>query len=57
MSAARVKHLKNQMQYDEGSEMDVRNEIKFVVITVGLPIGSKCYIPLYPILTAIIHFC
>ena len=43
MSAAKVKHLKNQMQYDETTEMDVRKDIQFVVITVGLPIGSKFF--------------
>ena len=41
LSAARIKHRLRQLQYDETQSMNWINDVKLVVVKVGIPIGGK----------------
>lgn len=43
MAAARVIHDLKGMDYDETNEINVLSDIKFVVVTVSLPLGCKYF--------------
>ena len=40
-NAISIHHKLQGVQYDETYKIDVMNDVKFVIMTVGLPIGSK----------------
>jgi len=44
LAAARAIHHVQGVEYDETQEINVLSDIKFVVVTVSLPLGCKCFL-------------
>jgi hypothetical protein len=42
LAAARAFHHVQGVEYDEKNEINVLTDIKFVVVTVSLPLGREC---------------
>lgn len=45
LAAARAIHHIQGVEYDEAQEINVLSDIKFVVVTVSLPLGCECHVP------------
>ncbi len=43
INAAKVKHSLEKVEYDEMHDLNVQNDIKFLFLSIGLPVGSKYY--------------
>ena len=39
--AARTRHRMNGIEFDESRDIDILTDIKFVVVTIGLPLRSE----------------